>query len=59
MSRTPAKFTQTDLARALRAAQSVDESLAVRVLLDGSIEVYRRPSGPKDEPVDENQRWVF
>jgi hypothetical protein len=41
MPRPPAKFTETALKRALKAAQEVDQSLLVRVLPDGTIEIYR------------------
>ena len=41
MPRPPAKFTETALKRALKAAQEVDPSLLVRVLPDGTLEIYR------------------
>ncbi|MEN6302237.1 MAG: hypothetical protein ABFD96_05890 [Armatimonadia bacterium] len=41
MPRPPAKFTETDLKRALKAAQDVDRELLVRIRPDGTIEVYR------------------
>jgi L-alanine-DL-glutamate epimerase-like enolase superfamily enzyme len=38
MSRTPAKFTQADIARATRAAKSAGAG-AVRLMPDGSIKI--------------------
>lgn len=41
MSRPPARFTETDLKRALKAAREVGgEDMAVRVFPDGSFEIY-------------------
>ena len=37
MSRTAAKFTQADIARALRAAAQTRVSVAIEVLRDGTI----------------------
>lgn len=42
MSRTPAKFTQADLARAVRAAKA--EGMMVRVLPDGTMEFCEKPA---------------
>lgn len=56
MPRPPAKFTETDLKRALKAARAVGEDMAVRVLVDGSIEIYRKASNP--EEVAPKRRWV-
>lgn len=39
MPRTAAKVTQADIARAIRAAQSVSERLAVEVAPDGTIRI--------------------
>jgi hypothetical protein len=41
MPRPPARFTETDLKRALKAARAVGEDMSVRVLPDGTIEIYR------------------
>jgi len=57
MARPAARFSQTDLTRALRAAKAVDENLAVRVLPDGSFEVYR-PRGAKEDAVAPTGEWV-
>jgi predicted nucleic acid-binding protein len=40
MSRTPARFTQADLARAIRAAKA--EGMIARVLPDGTIEIVEK-----------------
>lgn len=52
MSRTAAKFTQADVARAVRAAKQTDAS-AVLLLPDGTIriELNSRPAPSEDEPV--------
>lgn len=58
MSRTAARFTQADLARALRAAQKAGPDMAVDILPDGTIRLTRTPSnGP--EPPPEDRRLVF
>jgi hypothetical protein len=50
MSRTPARFTQADIARAVRAAKQAGAS-RVRVLRDGIIEIDL--SGPAAETADQ------
>lgn len=51
MSRTPAKFTQVDVRRALRAARAVDPDLTVRIMPDGSLLLVREPDVTPDEPL--------
>jgi hypothetical protein len=46
MPSTPAKFTQADLARAIRAAKA--EGMTVRVLRDGTIEIVPVSGGDPD-----------
>jgi len=46
MSRTAARFTQADLARAVRAAKSVGDDMAVDLRPDGTIRIFRLVEGP-------------
>jgi hypothetical protein len=48
MSRTPARVTQADVARAIRAAQQCDAG-QVKICADGSIVIEPRPA-KKREP---------
>jgi hypothetical protein len=48
MSRTPARVTQADVARAIRAAKQTGAG-AVRILPDGSIQIELEASGEKPE----------
>lgn len=48
MSRTPAKFTQADIARALKAVQQVGGDMQVRLLPDGSILIAKDQLAPDD-----------
>lgn len=41
MSRTPARFRQCDIARALKAVQQVGGDMRVRLLPDGSISIEK------------------
>ena len=45
MPRTPARVTQADIARALRAAQQVGAPMAVKLLPDGTIEIVPVSAG--------------
>lgn len=47
MSRTPAKITQADVARAIRAAKQAGAG-AVRILPDGTIEIATQAANPVD-----------
>lgn len=41
MSRTPARFTQSDIARCIRAVQQCEADMRVRLAPDGSIIIER------------------
>lgn len=57
MARPHAKFTETDLKRAIKAAREVGgEDMAVRVLPDGTIEIYRKLQ--QEEALAPKRRWV-
>jgi hypothetical protein len=61
MSRTPAKVTQADIARAIRAAQQTGAG-RVRVLPDGTIQIEpqpQKPREPQDNEVVERRRLVL
>jgi hypothetical protein len=61
MSRRPARFTQADIARAIRAAKQTGAG-AVRVGPDGSIEILLDPPSMADNPdrrVDDARELVF
>lgn len=47
MSRTPAKITQADVARAIRAAKQAGGG-TVRILPDGTIEIATQAVNPVD-----------
>jgi hypothetical protein len=63
MSRTAAKITQADVARALRAAQSAGPTWQVEILHDGTIRLTQcQPSpqstdGSRPVPVAEERDW--
>lgn len=63
MPRTPARVTQADIARALRAAQQVGAPMAVKLLPDGTIEIVPVTPGDSGEktakPVDVHERPVL
>ena len=52
MSRTPARVTQADVARAIRAAKQTGAG-AVRILPDGSITIDLEPAGDNARKVVE------
>ena len=56
MPRPPAKFTETDLRRAVKVAREAGDDMAVRVLPDGSIEIYRKLPG--EQPLAPKRVWV-
>jgi hypothetical protein len=60
MSRTPAKFTQADIARATRAALQVG-AVAVRLMPDGSIKIELRSDRGEnpDKPVEQEPEIVL
>lgn len=55
MPRTMAKFNQADIARALRAAQSVDPRLGVRLTKAGDIVIQQGSGGGKESGIDDGQ----
>jgi hypothetical protein len=58
MSRTPARITQADVARAIRAAKQAGAG-RVRVLPDGTIEIdLSGPTGEKVEKAVETKREI-
>jgi hypothetical protein len=57
MSRTPAKFTQADIARATRAAMQAGAG-AVRLMADGTIKIELQPSGDKPSEAVEPEREI-
>ena len=56
MPRPPARFTETELKRAIKAARAVGDDMAVRVLPDGSLEIYRKLPG--EAPLAPTRQWV-
>jgi len=42
MPRTPARFSQADIARAVRAVAQTGEDMEVAIERDGTIRIYRR-----------------
>ena len=58
MGRTPARITQADVARAIRAAKRAGAG-SVRILLDGTIQIdLTAPSGEKIEKAVEPERGI-
>lgn len=51
MSRTAARFTQADIARAIRAVEQTGASMAVEIARDGVIRIvpYSAPPTPANE----------
>ena len=59
MSRTPARFTQADIARAIRAAQQTGAG-GVEFRPDGTISInLSAPLEDEDRPVDESTKVVL
>ncbi len=61
MSRTPARITQADVARAIRAAQQCGAG-AVRVLRDGTITIDPQPKSAVElekESIEEDEDIVL
>lgn len=57
MSRTPARVTQADVARAIRAAKQTGAG-SVRILPDGSIKIELNGEKPQ-EPVEPEREIVL
>jgi hypothetical protein len=58
MSRTPAKFQQADLSRALRAALKISPRASVELRPDGTIMIRVEPAGDKLEESVEPSREI-
>jgi len=62
MSRTAARFTQADIARAIRAVEQTGASMAVEIARDGVIRVvpYSAPPTPANEaPAEPSPKRQF
>ena len=60
MSRTPARFTQADVARVIRAAQQTNAGRVI-VQRDGTIilEIYPSPTAAVQEPIESKREIVL
>jgi hypothetical protein len=60
MSRRPARCTQADITRALKAAERHSPDMAVEVTPDGTIRIVRNPAipAPSSWPVETRTRRV-
>ena len=59
MPRTPARITQADVSRAIRAAKQAGGG-KVRILTDGTIEIDPGPqSVPENPPIEEEDELVL
>lgn len=61
MSRTPAKVTQADVARAIRAAKQAGAG-SVRIMPDGTIKIDIQPEkarDPQENQIAERRRLVL
>lgn len=61
MSRTPARITQADVARAIRAAQQCGAG-QVRILADGTITIEPQPRKqrhPEEKEIEPERRIVL
>jgi hypothetical protein len=56
MANRPAKNTQAEIARALRAIKQAGMSMAVEISPDGTIRLV--PAEKKATPVDTGVKWV-
>lgn len=64
MSRRAARFTQADIARAIRAVQQTGAGMAVEISPDGTIRIvpipeYRRADPAESPPVDDEEDAVL
>lgn len=53
MTRRPSRFRQSDLSRALRAAEKAGEGWRVLVRPDGTIEIAKRSGDKRGDGLDE------
>lgn len=58
MSRRPARFTEADLRRALKAAKKYGDNLAVDVLPDGTIRIAPVPPQDGQSPAPSEKRRI-
>lgn len=58
MSRSPNRFKQIDVARAIRAAQQTGAG-AVRVLPNGAIEIDTKPADKPQDAVEDDRGIVL
>ena len=58
MSRTPARFTQADVARVIRAAQQTGAG-GVEVKPDGTININLLSTAAEDRPIDAKVKVVL
>ena len=58
MSRTPARFTQADVARVIRAAQQTGAG-GVEVKPDGTISINLLSTATEDRPIDAKVKVVL
>jgi hypothetical protein len=58
MSRTPARITQADVARAIRAAKQAGAA-SVRILLDGTIQIDLNPSENSEKTLEPQREIVL
>jgi hypothetical protein len=56
MPRTPARVTQADIARVLRAVKDAGVDMRVEIAPDGTIRL--EPADRTQGKVDTNERWV-
>lgn len=59
MPRRPSRFTQSDVARAIRAAQQVGEPMAVEIAPDGTIRLIPAPAPSPRKPRGDGTHIVF
>lgn len=59
MTNSPAKFTQVDVRRALKAARAVDPDLTVQILPDGSLILVKGPDHKHEAPLASRPDYDF
>lgn len=59
VSRTPAKVTQADIARAIRAIEQTGANLAVEIARDGTIRLIPVESLPRHDEIDKTEEIVL
>jgi len=57
MPRTPARFSQADIARAVRAVAQTGEDMEVVIERDGTIRILRRVPVAENRRVDERREY--